>query len=196
MTTYQSRCGVPFAVLLFGIGGPAFAQSGDEEVRATAIWRPQAPEKPEGPPQVDLEPPQFEVERPRFERPDFGLTNADDEALQESRVESPPAPVMVEVPDSALADRAAPVPLPDAVAQPSYPREALQNGVEGFVELLFTVSADGEVTEVTITEARPAGIFNQAVLDAILKWRFKPALENGEPVDQRVRHRFDFSLEN
>lgn len=188
---------VPAAFVLYGASGLLYVQAGDEEVRAYPSWRPQAPEMPQAPPDPGLEPPSIDIERPQFARPDFGLNEPDEkvEPLRESRVKTRSQPVMVDVPEDADKNRVAPAPLPRFDSQPVYPRDALLNRVEGHVELLFTVSASGEVTDVTITEAEPPGTFNQAVMDAILDWRFKPATDDGKPVDQRVSHRFDFNLE-
>lgn len=196
MNTQEICCSVPAAFVLYGASGFFCALAADEETRAYPSWRPQAPELPEARPGLGLERPAIEIERPQFELPDFSDESGEaTQPLRESRVKTRTRPVMVNVPDNAAQTRAAPVPLPRFDSQPVYPRNALLNRVEGHVELLFTVSATGEVTDVTITEAEPPGTFNQAVMDAILDWRFKPATDDGEPVAQRVSHRFDFNLE-
>lgn len=115
------------------------------------------------------------------------------EPERETRVQSPEAPAAVAVRAEDRADRTPPS--PTSAIQPEYPREALAQGQEGYVALEFTVTAEGEVTNVAITEAEPGGVFEQPVRDAIRRWRFQPATQGGEPVDQRVRHRFDFNLD-
>lgn len=204
------------------LGAPSLqAQEDDKEVRARATWRPQAPELRELPPGVERERQEFKVERPKarlpgFERPEASLPEPEDpgesgtlsdgedpagdpqpqeeSALRESRVESPARPRAVDA-TGAGGDRSPPAPRPASVVQPEYPRDALRREVEGYVTLEFTVTPEGRVTEVAITEAQPPGTFEDAVREAIARWRFEPATAGGDPVPQRVRHRFDFTIE-
>lgn len=113
-------------------------------------------------------------------------------ALRESRVESPEPPAAVDATD---VRRTLPISRRETVSPPEYPPDALRRGVEGYVTLEFTVSASGRVRDVAITEAQPEGVFERAVREAVRGWRFEPATEGGEPVPQRVRHRFDFNLD-
>lgn len=126
--------------------------------------------------------------------PESGLPAAE-EPMPETRVESPDEPAEVATVSDERADRTSPVPEPGTAVQPEYPRDALRRGQEGFVTLRFTVTASGAVDDVAITEAEPEGVFEEPVRRAIRQWRFQPATRAGEPVDQRVRHRFDFSLD-
>jgi protein TonB len=64
-----------------------------------------------------------------------------------------------------------------------YPRRALQRGIEGFVDVTFTVSKLGSVKEPKVLQASPAGIFEQAALDATLKYKYKPRVVNGEAME-------------
>lgn len=117
-------------------------------------------------------------------------------ALRESRVESTRPPASVDVPDTDGKPITDPVPLPDTAVQPDYPRDALLRGVEGYVELEFTVTAKGSVEDVAVLDSKPKGEFEGTVRAAIKHWKFKPARQDGKPVDERVRHRFDFKLDN
>lgn len=114
------------------------------------------------------------------------------EPLRESRVENPETTGTVQA--STARSREPPSPIPGTVVQPEYPRDALLDGEEGYVTLEFTVTRRGAVSNVAITESEPEGVFEEAVRDAIRRWEFEPATENGQPVDQRVRHRFDFNM--
>jgi protein TonB len=51
------------------------------------------------------------------------------------------------------------------------------------------------VSDVIITGAEPVGIFEQAAVDAVKKWRYKPAQRDGHAVDQRARLRMKFALD-
>lgn len=158
------------------------------------------------------EPTETEVSAPRETEPEPGsdretATGAEpetppapepaetEEPLRESRVNSPAQPGTVSAPSARAAEREPPRPIPGTVAQPEYPRGALLDGKEGYVTLEFTVTREGEVANVVIMEAEPRGVFEQAVRNALKRWRFEPGTDNGEPVPQRVRHRFVFNLD-
>ena len=77
---------------------------------------------------------------------------------------------------------------------PVYPRKAEQNGVEGWVELDFTVADSGAVKDVAVHAANPPGVFDQAAVGALLQWRYKPVLRDAKPAEQRVRIRIRFTV--
>jgi protein TonB len=118
---------------------------------------------------------------------------AREEPSADTRVESAEDPPEMETARETRAERT--LPAPASIVQPEYPRDALRRGLEGYVELEFTVTANGEVTNVAITDSEPAGVFEQPVREAIRRWRFEPATAGGEPVEQRVRHQFEFNLD-
>jgi protein TonB len=76
-----------------------------------------------------------------------------------------------------------------------YPPDALRRGLEGWVDLEFTIAADGSTRDIQVRESRPGGVFNRAATDALRTWRYKPVLRNGQPVDQRAQLRMQFTLE-
>jgi TonB family protein len=78
---------------------------------------------------------------------------------------------------------------------PTFPTGALQRRLSGWVDLQFVVKSDGLVSDVIITGAEPVGIFEQAAVDAVRKWRYKPAQRDGHAVDQRARLRMKFALD-
>jgi TonB family protein len=78
---------------------------------------------------------------------------------------------------------------------PVYPITARANAQSGWVDLEFLVKADGSVTNVITTGAEPVGVFEEAAVAAVRKWRYKPAERDGHPVDQRARLRMRFTLD-
>ena len=48
----------------------------------------------------------------------------------------------------------------------------------------YNVTPTGEVADVEIVEATPAGIFDRAVLRALEQWQYAPADETTEGVEQ------------
>ena len=68
--------------------------------------------------------------------------------------------------------------------QPKYPIEAARNGIEGWVELRFTIDASGQVKDVQVIDSQPKRVFDQEARRALLKWKYKPQIVDGDPVDQ------------
>jgi TonB family protein len=78
--------------------------------------------------------------------------------------------------------------------RPQYPSKAEKNGVEGWVELDFTVTDSGAVQDVAVDEAKPAGVFEAAATAALLQWRYKPLVRDARAVATRARIRIRFTL--
>ena len=86
------------------------------------------------------------------------------------------------------------VPLVRATAP--YPTRALQRGIEGFVELSFTVNEFGKVVDPVVLYAEPEGVFERSALNSISKWQYSPAMEDGVAVPVRdVRQRIVFEID-
>lgn len=75
-----------------------------------------------------------------------------------------------------------------------YPVRAASRGIQGWVDVQFTVAADGSTRDAFVTDSSPAGSFEQAVLDAVQGWRYQPRIVAGKPLDQRVQLRVRFEL--
>ncbi len=75
---------------------------------------------------------------------------------------------------------------------PNYPWRARREGIEGFVELEFSVDADGRVADIEVLEAVPAGVFEEAASKAISRWAFSAASAD---TGSRYRQVFDFELQ-
>ena len=110
---------------------------------------------------------------------------------------TPAAPVAAPVPPPVAAAPAGgeshPAELVRAV-QPDYPPDAYRSRAQGWVEVEFTVGADGSVSNATVVNSEPSRIFNNAALNAIKRWTFKPKMDNGKAVDDRLRRRIEFKL--
>ena len=85
--------------------------------------------------------------------------------------------------------------IPVVRIDPQWPREALLDGIEGWVEVEFTVLPDGSVADARVVDAEPRRVFDRSALRAILRWKFKPRIVNGEPVARRATQRIDFELD-
>lgn len=81
------------------------------------------------------------------------------------------------------------------LAPPKYPADAVAAGITGRVVVIVDVAADGSVSDVQVEKSRPAGVFDQATLDAVRNWTFEPAIRDGRPVAGRVRVPVDFAMD-
>jgi TonB family protein len=70
-----------------------------------------------------------------------------------------------------------------------YPDRALQQGTEGWVEIGYTVGADGLVSNVKVLNAVPPKTFDASATRAASRLRYQPVLQNGKPtpVSTQVR---------
>ena len=80
--------------------------------------------------------------------------------------------------------------------QPSYPAAAVRNRQNGWVEVEFTVAADGSVQNAKVVGAQPARTFDREAINAIEAARFEPRLDKGKPVAATLRRRIEFKLNN
>ena len=81
--------------------------------------------------------------------------------------------------------------------QPRYPFEAQQKGIEGRIVVRLVVDSTGMPQEPEIAEVEPKeaeGLFDEAALAGIMKFKFSPAMKGGKPVDCIVRIPFTFSV--
>ncbi len=78
---------------------------------------------------------------------------------------------------------------------PVYPLHAKHRGIEGWVRVRFVVQEDGRVTDITIQESRPTGVFDANVLRCVAGWRFKPGTVEGAPVKAWAETTIRFQLE-
>jgi protein TonB len=67
--------------------------------------------------------------------------------------------------------------------------------MSGWVELEFTVHADGSTGDIVVTNSSPRRTFDSAAITAVGQWRYKPVIRDGKPVDQRAAVRIRFSEE-
>jgi protein TonB len=84
--------------------------------------------------------------------------------------------------------------VPQVRIQPDYPIQARQKGIEGWVDVQFSVGPDGSVRNPVVLNAQPKQIFDAAALQAIKGWKYNPKIQDGKAVERaglRVRIRFE-----
>lgn len=76
--------------------------------------------------------------------------------------------------------------------QPNYPQIALTMRIEGSVELLATISKTGDITSVKVLSGDPQ--FTTAAMDAVKRWKYRPYMLNGAPVEIQTQVTINFKL--
>jgi protein TonB len=143
--------------------------------------------KPRKPPQPQEQPPQMEQPQMDNSSPDGGGSGLDFAADVSGDV-ALDGGLALESGDGEY--------LPIVKVAAVYPRRALQRGIEGFVIVEFTVTKQGSVRDPFVVEANPQGIFEQAAMDAALKFKYKPRVVNGEPTEVAgVQNRITFKID-
>lgn len=150
----------------------------------------------------------FEIEAREATRIDFTRMRQDSETAtrREEKVEREQPPVTPEVPQLSLSSQSvggnvvtlAPAidtagamtglqlgagsdrdVMPLVRINPDYPQRALNRGIEGWVQVQFTITEQGTVTDAVVVESSPPSIFDEAALRAISRWRYNPKVEGG-----------------
>jgi TonB family protein len=78
-------------------------------------------------------------------------------------------------------------------ASAEYPEVALAERMTAQVVLVLTIDAAGKVVSASVQEPRGHG-FDEAAVQAALKFEFRPAMKGEEPVGSRILYRYDFTL--
>jgi protein TonB len=76
--------------------------------------------------------------------------------------------------------------------QPVYPANALRMHAEGAVELQATIGKSGNIVTVKTLTGDP--VLARAAKEAVLQWKYKPYLLNGEPVEIQTQITVNFKL--
>lgn len=141
------------------------------------------PEKPPKPPEVPPEVPPQDID------------NIDPSA---PTINIPPPPVAanVDIGGPGAMNIAEGDYLPIVRVAPVYPARALQRGVEGYVDMSFTVTTTGTVKD-PIVMFSTSSLFERAASRAVVKFKYKPRVVDGVPVEVvGVKTRITFKIED
>jgi protein TonB len=150
--------------------------------RRTPPPKPEPPKKPPPPPKITIDnPDQPPRDMPKIEMPSISLG-----------ISAGSGPYLGNW--SAGAGGEGDV-IPIVRIEPQFPREALIQGISGWVEVEFTIEPDGSVSKPRVVASEPSRIFNRNAVRAIYKWKFKPRIVDGKAVARRATQRLDFNLQ-
>ena len=75
---------------------------------------------------------------------------------------------------------------------PVYPARALDRGLQGWVDLEFTVGTDGKTRDIAVANASNDSLFRREATEAVKQWQFEPRVFMNRSIDQRVFTRIRF----
>lgn len=78
--------------------------------------------------------------------------------------------------------------------QPKYPPAAVDANIEGQVVIMLNIGANGQVTKAKVIRGLGYGL-DEAALDAVKKWMFKPAAVDDMPIPSIKRVKVSFAIE-
>lgn len=86
--------------------------------------------------------------------------------------------------------------LPIVNVAPIYPRRAQTRGISGYCIVEYTVTKTGSIRDPQAVDCQPSGIFDRASVKAATKFKYKPRVVDGEPIEVAgVQNKFTYELE-
>ncbi len=86
--------------------------------------------------------------------------------------------------------------LPIVKVAPIYPRRAQTRGITGYCIVEYTVTKTGSIRDPQPVDCQPQGVFESASVKASLKFKYKPRVVDGEPIEVAgVQNKFTYELE-
>jgi len=150
----------------------------DEEIQLdTTTKKPDKVEEPEEPP------PELEMAQINLDM-DIDVANT-----------APTANVNVEISSSGMSSGDGEY-LPIVKVAPIYPRRAQTRGISGYCIVEYTVTKSGSIRDPVAVDCSPAGVFDRASVKAAEKFKYKPRVVDGEPIEVAgVQNKFTYELE-
>ncbi|MDG0979758.1 MAG: TonB family protein [Halieaceae bacterium] len=139
--------------------------------------KPEKVEDPEEPP-PDIQPLEFDMDM------DVDIVNL-----------APSAKVNVSISSSGMSSGDGEY-LPIVKVAPIYPRRAQTRGLTGYCIVEYVVTKTGSIRDPIAVDCQPAGVFERASLKAAEKFKYKPRVVDGEPIEVAgVQNKFTYELE-
>ena len=68
-----------------------------------------------------------------------------------------------------------------------YPKAEEKAGIEGTTRVSFTITSEGEVRDPAVEQSSGNAKLDDAALECVQSWRYRPAVQNGKPIAVRWR---------
>lgn len=156
-------------------------QKGIEEIKV-AVEQPKIEKAPPPPPPDLAKPPPPFVPPPEIQiQTEAPQTNA---ITTQQKVQTAPPP---------------PVSSPASVGRPHscltvYPETAIRLNEEGTTTLSFQINTDGSVSNVQVANSSGHQDLDEAATSCVTHWKYKPAMQNGQPITQAWKANVQWSL--
>jgi len=85
-------------------------------------------------------------------------------------------------------------PVPVKTPPPEYPTALKREGISGVVAVRVIIDETGAVAECSVSKSSNPE-FNQPALEAVKKWKFKPAQKDGAPVKAKLLIPIQFQID-
>ncbi|HBZ49116.1 MAG TPA: energy transducer TonB [Halieaceae bacterium] len=86
--------------------------------------------------------------------------------------------------------------LPIVKVAPIYPRRAQTRGITGYCIVEYVVTKTGSIRDPIAVDCSPQGVFESASVKAAEKFKYKPRVVDGEPIEVAgVQNKFTYELE-
>lgn len=86
--------------------------------------------------------------------------------------------------------------LPIVKVAPIYPRRAQTRGISGYCIVEYVVTKTGSIRDPIAVDCSPQGVFESASVKAAEKFKYKPRVVDGEPIEVAgVQNKFTYELE-
>ena len=150
----------------------------DEEIEVNVKQdKPEKVEDPEQPP-PEMQPLEFDMDM------DVDVVNT-----------APTARVDVSISSSGMSSGDGEY-LPIVKVAPIYPRRAQTRGISGYCIVEYVVTKSGSIRDPQPVDCQPSGVFESASVKAALKFKYKPRVVDGEPIEVAgVQNKFTYELE-
>ena len=155
-------------------------QAEDQQKAAQLAVQKAATEKQEAAKQAEQQQAQLAAEQAKAKQQH---TEQQQTAAQETAQPAPTAVAAAESSDAVLLKG----------ANPNYPTAALRAGQSGWVVVGFTVTPEGRTSDVHVVDAQPRHVFDRSAMEAVSRYRFKPAMRGGTAVASTKQQKIEFS---
>jgi protein TonB len=135
------------------------------------------------------------VDDPEQPPPDLDTPDIDMDMDMEVINIAPQASVDVQIASSGMASGDGEY-LPIVKVAPIYPRRAQTRGISGYCIVEYTVTTSGAIRDPVAVDCQPSGVFDSASVKAATKFKYKPRVVDGEPIEVAgVQNKFTYELE-
>lgn len=136
------------------------------------------------------------IEDPEEPPPDMDTPDMDTEVDANAVNTAPRSSVEIDIASSGMGSGDGEY-LPIVKVAPIYPRRAQSRGITGYCIVEYTVTRNGSIRDPQAVDCSPSGVFERASVKAAEKFKYKPRVVDGEPIEVAgVQNKFTFELEN